>query len=577
MRLNIFLIKKDYKILFKYRVKDKRIILNDNPIFDDNVCLSGDDKIIAHITSLKKKPREVNKAECEYIAFYRNRESSTPEWKGFWQIENTIEQKTADAIVLLYIDDRIFFICHGYSYHLMNPYAIESNFGLRTVINMIDKDKITGTDLFNPGDTGLHTRKKVAGAKQIDEFEINYLNTMVRNISGQVQEKYEKYAKAIDGSDNLKINFNETPKVLESNLKEILDIYKKDDYKSNGFDWIDNFIVVKDLIEIKELDKKLIEGLNAYDEGILLSIPSILDYSGSFKFRISGFGYRKENASYEFDIKKTLFRYMKEKEFLFKDLRDFKSKKVMIVDYDDPETIITSAPLYNSLYFEIRNEKTWIFFESGVWYSVDEKFSKSIDNEISDLIENPLKVGISFSRIKLLKKYKIDKEMLGVKRSDRNLWENWFNNELTRYFNVDNTAQCLDADNVSVEGRNKIEVCDVLFHDGSINYLFHNKLNSGASALSHLFSQGNVSSELLSLSMFRAKVNQKIKNDFLKFPESDDDFDPRKYCIVYGIIAKRNKDDKFHLTLFSRVNLKIFYENIKSRNYGLKLCFFEEV
>jgi uncharacterized protein (TIGR04141 family) len=139
-------------------------------------------------------------------------------------------------------------------------------------------------------------------------------------------------------------------------------------------------------------------------------------------------------------------------------------------------------------------------------------------------------------------------------------------------------AGLLDAKNIEIKGYDKIEACDVISLNGIGDYyLFHNKYNSGSSALSHLFSQANVAAELLTKHEFRKRVNEKInilKIPELKFPE-DEPYDPRKYIIVIGIITKKGKSE-YSIPLFSKINMRIFIDRIKSKSYKVKLCFFEE-
>jgi len=207
-----------------------------------------------------------------------------------------------------------------------------------------------------------------------------------------------------------------------------------------------------------------------------------------------------------------------------------------------------------------------VFF--GIWYQVKKEFSDSIDKDIHELITNPLNINIKYNKDTLLTKYK--------RKTKSEKYEYWFNSELRDYLNTSGKSALLDTDIIQMEGYDKIEVCDVLYRDKEKNvFLFHNKYNYGSCSLSHLFSQGNVSAQLLTDQSFRKKVNVKIDDENLKFP-IDDSYNSKNYTIVYGIIMKPNKKGVFSIPLFSKINLKIFTDSLKAKSYKYKICFFEE-
>jgi uncharacterized protein (TIGR04141 family) len=84
--------------------------------------------------------------------------------------------------------------------------------------------------------------------------------------------------------------------------------------------------------------------------------------------------------------------------------------------------------------------------------------------------------------------------------------------------------------------------------------LIHLKWYGGSSVLSHLFSQGLVSGELLaSDTQFRALLNAKLPSKF-KLADPRKRPDPALFTVVFGIIAfDRAITD---LPFFSRVNLR---------------------
>ena len=72
------------------------------------------------------------------------------------------------------------------------------------------------------------------------------------------------------------------------------------------------------------------------------------------------------------------------------------------------------------------------------------------------------------------------------------------------------------------------------------------------------------------------KVNLKIGDSQLKL-EEDSAFDSRRETIVFGIISQKDATGSHSIPLFSKINFRMFYNNIKTKNYEVKLCFFDEI
>ena len=315
------------------------------------------------------------------------------------------------------------------------------------------------------------------------------------------------------------------------------------------------------------MDYELIQAINGHDPVLRISTPVDLDHSGTLCFTITGLG--KKIYYDDFNIADCLFHTLTDADKTILNIDELKKLKLTLYDQEDRKKVVSNFPLYKCLYYERIKGKNWIFLESGVWYQVEKEFSDSIENEIADLLKNHLSYPIKYNKSQLLKKYSKSKS-----KPDR--YENWFNNELVDHLNNTGDSVLLDCKNIHMTGQNKIEVCDVLFFDNkNSKYLFHNKYNYGSSSLSHLFSQGNVAAQLLTDSEFRIRVNEKIINKKLHFA-IDDSFNAKDYTIIYGIISKPNKNKSYDIPLFSKINLKIFLDRLRSMSYNCKICFFEE-
>lgn len=125
---------------------------------------------------------------------------------------------------------------------------------------------------------------------------------------------------------------------------------------------------------------------------------------------------------------------------------------------------------------------------------------------------------------------------------------------------------CMDANNIQYgNGMSKIEFCDV-FAPGK--KIFHVKKYGGSSVLSHLFSQGYVSAELLLQDgNFRTAVRAKLPNGPFRTMIPTTRPNASDYRIVFVIIGKINVSGKITLPFFSQVTLRRHYKQLTSYNY----------
>lgn len=143
--------------------------------------------------------------------------------------------------------------------------------------------------------------------------------------------------------------------------------------------------------------------------------------------------------------------------------------------------------------------------------------------------------------------------------------EDTYNKELSKQKNL----ICLDRNTVFYGGgQSQIEVCDIL--DENNKKLIHIKKYSGSSVLSHLFSQGLVSMQLLIRDgKFRRKVEQKISS--LKGSAFSFEGNARKYDVVYGIITKSGSQS-LNIPFFSKVNLNSVCDRL-CQEMNVNVCF----
>lgn len=168
------------------------------------------------------------------------------------------------------------------------------------------------------------------------------------------------------------------------------------------------------------------------------------------------------------------------------------------------------------------------------WYKLDKNFVESTNNKFKDLKNKTLPLTLC-----------------NYNHKDENDYNNTVSQEITN-------SLCLDAKNISYGSKySKIEFCDVF--DVENNNLIHVKKYAGSSVLSHLFSQGYVSADLLlNDNKFKEEVEKKARKLNPDFSFSDE----HKYNVIFGIVAKPQKTD-IEIPFFSKVNLNNFATKIQ--------------
>lgn len=559
-RFTIYLVKDGYNFNERYSIQNGSVIENNKSVFNNGVSTIHDHLLLRFLSDRKMDFRQIHKSRSTHNVYYRNSDNPNPWWKDFWQIpEPNLENKSTDLIILKEINGKKVIIAHGHGRFLINPLAIEYDFGLKTALNLLDEEKIKSADLFTPSEIALRTRKQSGKKTKFDEYEINIYNSLLKNIAGKVKAEFEDYFKNIDGADSIKFSYSGDSTELLIIVKMLIEKYQLDDYKRKGFDWVDNFRIIKDKGLISNLDELLVDEINNKNQNILLSFPETLDKNAPIYYRYSSITPRSSDASRypELDI---VDQYYQKIQNLTLTVDDIKRQQIIAVDINSNRDRFAQK-VYQCLYFDINHNNSHYFIESGVWYKVNDDFITDVDAKYQRIINRSRVISYS---------YNISAVGLKAKQQNKNK-EFVYNSDLTVFL-----RNSLDANLLDTKLIKKTEICDVLFKENRKIILLHNKFKYGSSALSHLFSQGLVSGERLNDKNFRIEANTIISNTVLHFSTSDR-FDKSNYIIAYGVITKKDRSGSFSIPLFSKINLNMFYERLDMIGYEVELIFFEAI
>ena len=490
------------------------------------------------------------------VLYYNPKEVTEPEWvKKFFKNnfqkdgKNIFNSAISQAIFIRKVKIKnkkiTFALSFGNGFNLLNNEAIEPSFGVKIVLSAIPYNHLRKIDKHDISAIPKHTSEQLSKIGEQRDFDLNIETDILTGVVGSFKENrkskindlnkndYETFGTTLTGTNSLSVNAKFDIDNVDDLLKTSYKYYISKKYLNNGFEWIDNIKIIKSKTKLYEnlcnkLDEQLIN-INDENDKIWLAVPEIVDWSNISKFCYS------INTENEYDdlFINDLKTEIKNDKLSVNFLKDIK----IYARNADNTTNIKEWSALQCLYAEIDyNNRKFILINTN-WYEITDSFLNKITSSYKKIINKNLPINL----IEAKNKYK--------KESDYN-------------FSLDKSLSnsvCLDANNISYGGgKSKIELCDVF--DLEHNCLIHVKKYSGSNVLSHLFSQGYVSAELLLNDQeFRNEAEKKIqeKRPDFKIKEKDN------YNIIFGIIAKPEKN-KLEMPFFSKVTLINIVKKIQS-------------
>ncbi|WP_261024112.1 TIGR04141 family sporadically distributed protein [Streptococcus mitis] len=444
------------------------------------------------------------------------------------------------AVVVVKFRNRFFSITYGYGRSMLNDLKIVRNFGLKVAANLIDKDKIRSMNITSIEDVIVSSQRQSSIYASQDIFDLDTRRNLLQSVSGA--PSLESVASFLVGTDSLVASRKMNITDIKDSIGFYYDSYKKDDYKNNGFSWLDNILEVREKRLSSDLDNQL------YVEMTKGNYPTIapntlLDWENIEGFFLTGTGKREKEFSIEIDSNayfSTIRRKNKSNSSNSSFISSLKRNK-LVTKYKDTDEERIVGSLYSSLIFEIDYNKEKYILCYGSWYKINKEFFNTIKTEIDNIVDTELPIVSPASN--------------GQNEGDFN---KAFSTSHPDYYILDKEMYHGDS-----YGRSSVEVADIVTKDKK---LIHVKKGGSSSKLSHLFSQGVVSATILAQDIkMKEFINEKCGCKILNLSETNNEFE-----IVFAIIDKRvtggvkNSDI---LPFFSMVNLFNAIQQLKSMGF----------
>lgn len=499
---------------------------------------------ITRFEDIIENAKVLHKYDENSVAYYDFSHVKEPIWlKNFFNLANEhLKTSNARAIYLKKITfenglTRIFAITFGYGKTLLKDDVYEEQFGLKIVLNTIDRNKIRKISKTEIGKNYKQSQEQMPRESAIGEFGFDVDRDLIKYVTGKSED--ENFDKAIiTGGDLFNIYIEKDITNIKSFLEYCYQKYMLKTYKKN-FEWLDNIKLVKDKNLIDELNNLVVELLNKRDfNDIWLAIPEVISWEKVKCIYISG---QKDREALYTDIDNSVF-VDSFKNSKIENFDQVKSKFISAKSTEDDNVEIFKWNASKCIVGSVEKNGQTYAINGGNWYKIDKDFVEETNNIYNSI---PLS-NISF----------VDCP------KDKN--EDGYNQLL-----VDSipNAHLIHTYKIPIGGGsgNNIEPCDVAIG----KTLIHVKFNGGSSYLSHLFTQAINSCNALKDSKFREKFHEKLVYNRITDLLSEE-FNSNEYTIVLGIINKYI-DERPHIPFFSKVSIKYAFQQIENMGYKFEL------
>lgn len=468
--------------------------------------------------------------------YYASTRIRTPKWvDGFFG--TTVEREafksaTASAMLIIESGGRLFALTFGFGRAFLNQNAIERHFGLRVILSSPTEAIFRKVNKTSVAGNASKTAEQLPRLSRLDDFSIDNLIDTLDKVDVRFEDD-EVLGGTVTGGDSLAFTTEEDVHTIANLLPVIKERYDSEQYKKNGYEWIDYITPEKDKDVIEKLETMTVSCLNDGRPDIWAAPPDLIeDWGGSEGFLIQGVKGIRSDILVE-DLVASFTGGIKS-------YQQLKNRRVELIDAADGATVRKSWNSTRCLYGELDIDGAHYCINSGMWYKIDRDYA----NKINDW----------YKKVKL---YSGGPTLLDcpAKASESEYNELLANSDPTSF-------KLADKENISHGGgHSRIELCDVLLGNDTF---IHVKRYTSSAPLSHLFMQGLVSaSSVLSDQEFVAKANQKLKkHDEVRHPVIETGKVSR---VVYAIICKNpgKPGTPPSIPFFSRIAYRRTYETLK--------------
>ncbi|MET9630972.1 DUF6119 family protein [Lentzea sp. NPDC006480] len=489
-------------------------------------------------------------------AFASLRSEKSPTWATalvpfFPQLESVINTSSR-LVIFLPVKNRTFAACFGYGSSALEWTDLEPNFGLRFAARRIDPNGLNEIRSRRIDASSRTQSVQLPAGSDIRNFDIPLEGEFVRKLAGELDSEGVSFGDigAIVATDSVAFKMETDLTQVISALGHMLDeVSTRQVHDELAF--VDALVPLRTKsTEVTKLDAllatRLFEGVR---NGVTARVredaaDSLTDYflefsppDGVSTNKVNKVVVRRGNTA---DSKRVDFT-----DLTIEGLRvaltelggrfgkgSLKDIRLIAVD-DNGEPASQMLPLKNWLVFEAGDTKRRFILTLGGWFSLQENYTDQLNKDLAT-------IEVVNNEIPLPDWLSTDKE-----------------GEYNEKAAVDGFA-LLDKVDLRPEDGDEVEACDLFYKDG---HLVHVKRYNGSQTLSHLFSQGFVSAQLIAGdATYRANFLNAIASISANL-STEAEAAPRTVTYAIGVTGDKKIPDD--LPSFSKVNLRDFAKRLR--------------
>jgi uncharacterized protein (TIGR04141 family) len=471
--------------------------------------------------------------------------NADPEWVSFLTPIATdpaplshLVNASSSAVLLVRHDRVVYAVTFGYGSKSLRSNYITPSFGLRVVVNSIGGDAVMSSETRVLGNPGKVRRTQLAEADNLTELGIDPSHDWTRRLSGRGKD--ESFAKLLEGADSLRLTATKfSIQDLPEKIRKIKDLYADLAYQTD-FSWIDDVQVLGSTDPvIATLEDLLASKLQDRRPEVSFSVPARVLAEENTQFTLSvGRDRRSLTLLSTREIRKALDHW--------KELRD-PLRTIRVRTETDTGRGDTTKPLRDYCNAEVRHAKERYFTLDGVWYRVSKKlidqvfdFAKTVD-DCSSSLALPT--------------------WLPAASKDGKASEGTYNATAARIHGY----VLLDKQNVTFFGQQKFEPCDLLTPD---RQMIHVKRASSSGSLSHLFAQGDVSTQNIHDQAFQNLLEKRLQeiSPSARFGSVGD------WTVVFAIVTDKKGPLSKSMFFFSLIHLRTTVLALRRLGVKVAMC-----
>lgn len=487
-----------------------------------------------------------------------------PWWKGYFEIQQPLLQASKGALVFIPVQNNFFALSFGHVFHNLKDNCYEYDFGLRVTLNSLDPQKLKSADIMDPG-ASRRKRTQVPAATDLTFLDFDSNTEIIRSITGAVRSEFSELFKNATGSASLKVGLKVKLEDLQNICETLLNLYFSEEYLVS-FPNVGKIRPEKDPDIVQELDNKLLHNFIEKNDDLSLSIPDIVDYRDNTCCLFQG---RGGIASVYADVSLEAFYEYLGGDYDLSSLTIEKLKSFSIALCDADGNISRAYSIYNCLLLDVADQDKVFHICEGGWYRFDAGYIKELKTYLDAKCENTELID-----------YNHDIMLNGISHYSEGNYNNSVAQAVSKFI-------CLDQTDMSPAGSSQIEPCDLYSVSASattgdkIATLYHIKISTRSSQLSHLFNQGTNSAELLILehtcrSALKRLITEKIGSNNAR--EYCEPIDSQRLKVVYGVITRKDPAAlSDNLPLFSKLSLMRCFKSLELMRTPAVLTYIPDV